>query len=705
MVIERLYRRALVESSPASKRADHRRRGWMVVALTVVLGLTFAFRLVGGPTVSAQDSKSVVWNRFDVTLDVREDGTIHVTERQVIDFQGGPFTGGFADIPLGRLDGLGNLLISEETDQGVQSFSPVQWDNYDEDPGTYSATTTSSEVSVRYGFDSVTNGERTFILEYDVAGVIRVYADAAEPNQQIWWTAISDQVTDIAPIRESTTTINLPTSVGDLSKVKVSGPGDKEWEGVPADHTTDGKTFTWTASNLDSGDFVEVRLQFPPIIQVAAPSWQQKDDEQRKQDEENDQRSALYNAIFLGIALLGLAGGGAGIYGLWYSRGRDPHTGVVADFIPTPPDDLPPGAAGTLIDEVAQERDVTATLVDLANRGVLKMEETQSASPAIFGSSRDFNLTALQTDPKVTPFEQELLRSLFGRTLTEGQTVKLSDVKSRFVSATPKIKDLLYEELVTRGYFPRSPEKTRNSWRSGGFAALAIIAIAGCAIGALLSTTAVLIWAVVVVFMGLALAVVGISGAMPRKTLPGAEAAAKWRAFRKYLEDIEKYEKVDESREIFDKYLPYAVAFGLEHSWVTKFASVGTATPGWFGPVLGGPFLDPTPGWGPTSRRRGGPIIIAPGGLGNSGGGQRSDGGGVDLPDMPDLQKTSDRAGRSLQGSSDTLLDMFNSAAKIFGGFGGGGGGRGGGWGGGGGGFGGGGSHGGSSGGGGRGFH
>jgi hypothetical protein len=546
----------------------------------------------------------------------------------------------------------------------------------------------------------VTDDERTFILEYDVAGVIRVYADDVEPNQQIWWTAISGDVTDVAPIRESTTTINLPTTVGDLSKVMISGPGDDD----PTSHTTDGKTFIWTASNLDGGDDVVVRLQFPPIIQVAAPSWQQKDDEQRKQDEQNEEKSALYNVIFLGIALLGVAGGGAGLYGLWYSRGRDPHAGIVAEFVPNPPDDLPPGAAGTLIDEVAQERDVTATLVDLANRGVLKMEETQSASPVIFGSSRDFNLTALQTNPTVTPFEQELLRSLFGRTLTEGQTVKLSEVKSRFVAATPKIKDLLYEELVTRGYFPRSPEKTRSSWRSGGFAALAIIAIAGCVIGSLLSTTAVFVWAVVVVFIGLALAVIGLSGAMPRKTQVGSEAAAKWRAFRKYLEEIEKYEKVDESRQIFDRYLPYAVAFGLEHSWVAKFASVGTVTPDWFGPVLGGgPFLDPTPNWGPQRRRRGGPVILSPGGWGDMGGGQRSGGGGVDMPDMPDLQGTSDRAGRSLQGSSDTLLDMFNTAAKVFGGFGGGGG-RGGGWGGGGGGFGGGGSRGGSSGGGSRGF-
>lgn len=75
---------------------------------------------------------------------------------------------------------------------------------------------------------------------------------------------------------------------------------------------------------------------------------------------------------------------------------------------------------------------------------------------------------------------------------------------------------------------------------------------------------------------------------MPRKTREGAEAAAKWRAFRRYLESIETYERVAEAKDIFDRYLSYAVAFGLEQSWVTKFASVDADLPKWYGPISGG---------------------------------------------------------------------------------------------------------------------
>jgi hypothetical protein len=673
-------------------------RGLLLAAFVVALAIG------GWDQTAAQDGKSVVWDRYDVTLELRGDGSYHVTERQEIDFRGGPFTGGFAEIPLGRIDAIRGLTVSEIVGSESRPYEFVEWSDYDAAPGTYSATTTSSRVKIDYGFTSTTNQQRTFVLEYDVYGALRVYLDepappeGSGPNQQIWWTAIGEDVTAVAPVRDATMTINLPTAV-DPAQVMMSIDDDAvDEEQVPSYTDDGGQTWTWTKSGLDDGDQFTVRLQFAPIVNAPVPSWQERDDEQRREAEESEERDAVLNVLFLGIGLLALAGGSAGLYGLWYTRGRDPHTGLVAEFIPTPPDDLPPGAAGTLVDEVANERDVTATLVDLANRGVLKMDETESATLLGFGRVPDFTLTLLQAEPKVTPFELELLRSLFGSTLKEGQTAKLSAVKSRFTSATPRIKNLLYQELVTRGYFPASPEETRSRWRKGGSTLLIVVVFLGFIGGGFFSDPPGFYWFLVVALGLLAMALNFVATAMPRKTPAGAEAAAKWRAFRKYLDDIEKYEKVAESRQIFDKYLAYAIAFGLESSWIAKFARVGAPAPSWYGPVVVGGPLDSFPGNWPYGRRPRGTVVVGPGGVG--GGRSRRQGGG-DF-DVPDLQDVSDSAGRSLQRSSDSLLDMFNTAAKVFGGFSGGG--RGGGWGGGGGGFGGGGSGGGSSGGGSRGF-
>jgi hypothetical protein len=447
------------------------------------------------------------------------------------------------------------------------------------------------------------------------------------------------------------------------------------------------------------------------IVNAAPPAWQAADDARRQAQEKQDQRQSLYNAVFLGIGGLFAIIGGVGVYGLWYSRGRDPHTGLIADFLPTPPDDLPPGAAGTLLDETADQQDIVATLVDLGHRGVLKMEEIKNEGILGFGGSRDFKLTLLNPALATAAFEKTLLDALFGSKLEVNETAKLSDVKSRFTTAQPKIKEDLYDELVTRGYFPRSPEETRSSWRSGTLIVGIGLIVLAFIFGGALTSIAPLIWIPIGVVGILILALFLLSSSMPRKTQSGAEAAAKWGAFRRYLENIDKYEKLDEAKGIFDKYLAYAIAFGLEHSWVNKFASVGTATPEWYG---GGPTV-----WtgAPYGRRayRGGPVIIGypgygPGGFGGLGQGPGQTGGGgggVNLPNVPDLQDVSDSAGRSLQSTSGGLFDMFNSAAKVFSGFSGssrGGRGGGGGWSGGGG-FGGGGFSGGSSGGGGGGFH
>ncbi|MGN6033443.1 MAG: DUF2207 domain-containing protein, partial [Thermomicrobiales bacterium] len=311
--------------------------------------------------------------------------------------------------------------------------------------------------------------------------------------------------------------------------------------------------------------------------------------------------------------------------------------------------------------------------------------------------------------------EQVLLRAIYGDGADDGTSVTMQQVQQTFRLDEQEIHDGYYQELVDHGYFDESPEATRRKW--GMLAKIIPFLTIAVAVGVLIFTGAFSGWVFFPIIVGIVLtiAAASLAKAMPRKTVAGAESAAKWRAFRTYLSDIDKYEKIEESKAIFAKYLPYAIAFGLEQSWVNKFAVVDTPVPGWYG---GG-----VPGGGASGgygRRRGGsgPIIIwggqpwggAPGNQGGSGsGGVPSGGSGGGAGGWQDA---SDSAGRSLQGGSDSFLGMLENVAKALGGDsnnrGGGGGswGGGGGWsgGGGGGGFSGGGSSGGGGGGGSRGF-
>ncbi|MEZ4530133.1 MAG: DUF2207 domain-containing protein [Thermomicrobiales bacterium] len=626
-----------------------------LLALLLVWQLAVAVR---APDVSA--ARSVEWAQFNVAIKLLTDGKLSVTETQVIDFEEGPFTAGSRTIPLGKVDGISDVRISEIVDG--QKLPYAQVSTFEREPGTFTVNETSSELLINWGFSPTTDATRTFEISYLVEGAVRNYPDEDPPNQQIWWTAISSQLTNTAPVLESTTSITLTQPV-DPAEVVVGT------ENLPIEPTTtDNQTWTWYATDLTDGDDLTVRIQFPPLVNVATPSWQTRDDEQRAQDEVNEQRSAVYNLGFLALGVLGALVGGISLYGLWYSKGRDPQVGPVASFLAHPPGDLPPGAVGVLLDETADQRDVVATLVDLGNRGVIKMEESRSEGFLGFGSSSDYDITLVDVPENVRPFEKTLLVSLFGSELETGKRVKMSDVGARFQGSSERIKDQLVDEVVERKFFDTEPDTVRQRYRSFGIGALVLAILLGCIGISFFSTSAPMVWFPVVVLGILAVILIVISARMPKKTHLGAEEAAKYRAFRTYLADIDKYENIEAKNDIFQQYLPYAIAFGLEEEYTNKFARAGSATPTWYDPVPG----DWSDGV-PSGRRGGmGPVIIwgnSPfgGGTWGGSGGSRSDGergGGLDLPDLQDM---SDSTARNLSNSSNSLAGMLTAAAAAFG--------------------------------------
>ncbi len=673
------------------------------MALSVVFVVLHV--VAGLPVASAQSSRSVEWLRYDVHLDVQQDGVILVSEYQEIEFSGGPFSAGFATIPLARIDGVDQVQVSELVGGQLEPYSLVTRSDYTSAPETFMVERSSSEIYVDWGFDPAIDETRVFLLEYRVFGAIRVYEDEEPPNQQIWWTAISREVTDIATVQRASVGIALPVAVDPDDTVAAA-------EGRVIDYTvTDNRVWNWSTNALEAGEDLTVRLQFPPVTDAPVPSWQERDDQRRADEQVREQRTDILNLVFLAIAGLGAIGGGIGIYGLWYARGRDPYVPPAATFLAEPPDDLAPGAAGVLLDEVANEQDLIATMLDLARQNVLRIEEKKGQG--LF-SSKDFQLTLQDIPDGLRPFERELLVAFFGIDLESGKSTTFSQVKNRFASASSVIKDRLYDEVVQRGYFDVGPETTRSRWRSVGMTSLGVSIVVGLVINNWLDPGAGMLWVAVAVALGLSLVITWVSTHMPRKTRKGAEAASKWNAFKRYLDDIEMYEELGAHTDIFDRYLPFATAFGIENSWVKKFAAVNAPAPGWLGDDYG-QGMPGVPGGSGRGRGRG-PVIIWTGDRqrdsgsrgktwSDSSGERNQRPGDSGFPDLPDLQDASDSAGRSLSRSSDGLFDLLQSAGEAFKGFSGSGGGGGGGFGGGGGGFsGGGGFGGGGSGGGGRGF-
>jgi len=598
----------------------------------IILLLTFS------ATGQAQ-SKSLYWDRFDFDITVQPNGDLRIIETQRIVFTSGSFTFGTRGIETDRLSDITDVEVSEGNRVFRRSDS--------EDPYTFQVYQDGSERKIKWFFPSTRDSTHTYTLAYTVKGALRYY----DGGDQLWWVPIV--ATRSFPVNASKVVVHLPEG----AKVQ-----NYDAYGAPADaQQVDERTVWFTSKGrIPAGQEMEIRVEFTHGIVAGTPApWQAKvDAEQAAREQQeiyNTTRRPIVDLMTLALSLFFLVGGLTGLYVLWYMRGRDKAVGLIADYLPEPPTDLPPGVAGTLLDEQADMEDIIATIVDLGRRGILSMQEVEEPGLLGIGSKRDFIYRLEGDTSNLRPYEKLLVERLFG---AGGKERRLSDLKEKFYTAIPKIKAELYNEVVREGFFKTSPERTRSSYAALGMAGLIGTAVLGfCGLAALSEYTTYAIClpvALGVFFMGL----IFLARFMPSKTPAGSEASARWKAFRRYLENIEKYTNLEESKEIFDKYLPYAIAFGLERSYVRKFAAVQAPAPTWYYPahVPYGYYGPRQRGWQdrPTEAGRGVGRAAPP-----------LSGSREGMP-APSLDSAADSVFGGLESMSNGLFSMLDSAARTL---------------------------------------
>lgn len=538
---------------------------WAVVLSVVALALG----ALASPAKSARMEKTAVWKRLDVDLTVQPNGDLRVIETHQVSFVGGPFHYGYRTIPMGRLTGIDDVSV---TSQGGKKYvsSPM------EQPYTFHVTEKNGKISIYWYFPYVSNTAMTWDVAYTVHGALRYY----ENGDQLWWKAVFSDRT--VPVRSSTVTVHLPTNA---PVEKYQAYFVKYTAQKLDDHTVQFRA----TEQIPPHTAFEVRVQWPHgLVAGSAAPWQKKLD---RQEAYNKKWRPLVELLIGLISLLLLVGGLIGLYLMWLRKGRDPRVRLPADYLNEPPDDLHPGQVGVLIDEKADMKDVLATLMGLAHKGYIQIKEIERKK--LLFTSKDFEYVLLKKPgPELATSEKELIEAIFGRS----DRRKLSDLKEKFYTHLPELKDALYKEVVDKGLFAGNPQKVRTKYTIAGVA-LAVIGIVGIFLAAFLSAIApdFACLPLTLIVLGVALAVVGRF--MPEKTRKGAEAAARWKAFKRYLEHIEKYTDLEKAKNIFDRYLAYAIAFGLERSFTKKFASVQTPAPIWWVPMgYGGGYDTYVPG-------------------------------------------------------------------------------------------------------------
>ena len=159
---------------------------------------------------------------------------------------------------------------------------------------------------------------------------------------------------------------------------------------------------------------------------------------------------------------------------VWMYSGRDTDGGLAVGVEWNPPKELTPAEVGTLVDEKCDMADIVSTLVDLAARGHLTIEEIKTEK-FLFLSSRDYyfkrRVPSAQTGPQnLLPHESEFLRGLFGsENYRDNQAVLLSSLKNHFYTHLPEIRSNIYESLVQKGLFHQNPASVRSTYLGIGF--------------------------------------------------------------------------------------------------------------------------------------------------------------------------------------------------------------------------------------------
>lgn len=556
--------------------------GRFLFALGLLTGVALVLQVAGAPPAQA-DSDDWAITRYDVQAQAAADGSVQVQ----LDF----------DFDFGDEEGHGPYLtfVTRQEIEGdsehyrVLEYSDVTATSPSGAPAQIRTEEEDAGLAIYIGDEDVeVDGVQQYQVSYTVTGIPTPGA-GADGSDEIYWNVIGSGWE--VPLQNVSVSLAGPAEVLDVACYTGRVGSNRSCE----QHGATGQVATFGQQQLDDGEGMSIVVAYPPeTFAGAAPILVER----------TTWRSFMGWAgpATIVAVLIALAGAGGAIWRA-RSRGRDrAYLGLTPGLFPTspesertgparrrpvavqftPPEGVRPGVAGTLWDEVANAQDVTATIVDLAVRGYLTIVELE---PEKKGAAKEWELHK-STDPEhadwagLAPFEESVLRALFPGSEPK---VEMKVAGKSLGESMAQIQSELYDRVMERKWFTASPERVRRRWVAWGaaiFAAgIALTVVLGLTLGLGVVGLGVLVVGVVLMFAALA---------APARTAAGTAVLAQTLGFKKYLETAEANQlKFEEENDIFSRYLPFAIAFGVAEHWTKVFADAAAAgypvaTPTWY---------------------------------------------------------------------------------------------------------------------------
>ncbi len=495
-----------------------------------ILSILFLFFFFSRP-LFAQNSETI--HSFHEEILLNTDGTIQITEKILYDFSKNKSHGIYRIIPYTKYDDNNTRYDTTLTDFTVT--------NEQGKPYKFERETKDERIILKIGDPNKTiSGSNIYNISYTISGALGYF----DNYDELYWN-ITGNFWE-TPITTASAAIILPDvlSPGSIETKCFTGTQESTDSQCNA-YSQDNTIHFYTTQPLKEREGLTTVITFPKDIISFLPAqkhvsfWEQSTG---KVVIEGIIIGSIFWYLILPILLIIR----------FFRYGRDPNVGSEVTALYNPPKTktrriLSPAETGSLLDEHVDTRDIFATLIDLAQRGYIKIKEHEK---------KQFSLNYTNNPPAkdtLLPFEKTLLDGIFNKK----QTVKLTDVK--LYKTVQKVEKMIYESLVAEGYFAKNPKSIRDKYYILGAISIATFN-----------------------FM-LALVAFLFGKNMPRKTLFGAQSAQIAQGMKNFLNSQERQLNFQGDKQLFfERLLPFAVSFGVEKNWTNRFQKFDLQSPNWY---------------------------------------------------------------------------------------------------------------------------
>lgn len=598
---------------PAPHRTAHPARpSFFRAALAVML-----FLVIGGTGIAAAASERIL--SFASAITVEPDASMRVTETIKVASSGEQIKRGiYRDFPTTYKDRVGNSYVVAFAIQAVTR---------DGAPEAYHTEALSNGIRIYMGRKEVLlpPGEHTYTLSYRTDRQLGFFKE----HDELYWNVTGNGW--IFPIETAAATVLLPPGVpaDGMTLSGYTGPTGATGQNFTAALAPDGKAVFKTTRRLNANEGLTLVVGWPKGF-VREPTSSEKTVHFLKDN------LTLLAAVIAFVVLL--------LYYLlaWFAAGRDPARGTIMPIY-TPPDNLSPAAMRFMAEMGYDDKVFAAAVIDMAVKGFLSIREadgtftltkTDGTAPLsaeekkiaaqFFQSNNSIGLertnhariaaakNALRTSLTLSFEKTHFVTNR--RAFITGVALSAAAVAASFLSAfgNPEVLFLgvwltIWSVGVTVLAFT-----VAKLWHQVFTGARKLGTRAGSLGAALFMTAFALpffggeIFALTILsqsspaLVGLVVLVVAMNMAfyhlLKAPTMLGRRILDRIEGFKMFLgateaDRLQRMLPADRTPGLFEKYLPYALALGVEQAWTEQFADVlSTAMrrdgsryqPGWY---------------------------------------------------------------------------------------------------------------------------